>query len=435
MESNTCQRELVIEIPPEVVAREEEELTAKYARRLQVPGFRPGRAPASVVRQRFREAIRGEAVETLVPRFFRNAAREQNLTVVGEPEFEDLKFEEGKPLTYRAHFEVYPTFELKEYKGLAVDEEVPAVSEQDVDQALERLREQAATFEVVEDRPAEEGDLVTVSYQGQVSGEGSEPLSADDAVIHLGARGTVKEFDENLRGVKPGDRRTFDVTYPEDFPQKNLAGKRVTYTVEVQAVKHKVLPPLDDDLARTVSELNTLEELRRRLRQSLEKQRQEDAVAAAKRKLVDLLLAQHEFPVPRALVEERLDQQLRRLARSLAAMGIDPRTSAISWHRMREEARAEAERAVRASLILERIAEAEKIEVSEEEVDDLIREAAEETGETPAALKTRLTRSGGIARLISTRRGQKALDFVYRNAAVTRKIESAQLGEEAAEGA
>lgn len=422
MEAETCKRELVIEIPADVVQKESERVTAEYRRVARIPGFRPGHAPSALVRQRYRADIRSEVVKSLVPEFFDNLIKEQKLTVVGEPRFEDLKFEDDQPLTCKVNFEVVPQFEVGDYKGLEVEEDPVSVSEAEVDQALEELRQRTATYEVVEDRPAGDDDYVMVSYQGRdVQNPGARPLEARDAVVHLGGKGTVAGFTENLRGTKAGEVREFDVTYPAEYPQKSLAGKTFRYRVEVQSIKKKVVAAIDDELAKSVSDSDTLAELRGKLRQELEAQRKRQVESATMRKLLEQLVNRSSFPVPEALVEAQLDRKIESMVAQLVGQGIDPRATEIDWRKLREEARPEAEREVRGSLILERVAEAEGIEVAEEEVDELIRARAEERHEAPAALKTRLTREGTLARIKFSRRSQKALEFIYRNAQIIRK--------------
>jgi trigger factor len=424
VDTDTCKKELVIEIPADVVRREAETVTAQYARVARIPGFRPGHAPASLVRRHFREDIRNEVVQTLLPRFFETAVKEQKWSVVGRPRFEDLKFEDDQPLTCKATFEVYPEFELKPYQGLEVEEESPSVTEADVERALEDLRQRAATFEVVAERPAADDDYVSVNYRGRdLKAPESRPIETQEALVHLGGEGTVAAFTENLRGSKPGDVREFQATYPDDYPRKSLAGKTLGYRVEVQSIKKKVVPPLDDELAKSVSEFSTLEELRAKLRQDLANRAQRRAEMATRQKLVDALLQAQEFPVPEVLVEAQLDRKLERSLAQLLAQGIDPRETGADWSKIREEHRPDAEKEVRAALILGKIAEAEKIEPSEEEVDEVIREMAQERHETPAGLKTRLTREGELDMIKFTRRNQKALDVIYRNAKIIRKSE------------
>lgn len=424
MEAETCKKELVIEIPAEVVRREVEKVTNQFRRVARIPGFRRGHARPSLVRQHFRDDIRNEVVQSLVPKFFSDVVKEQNLSVVGRPHFEDLKFEDDQPLTCKATFEIVPEFELGEYKGLEVEEEPDTVADTDVDQALEELRERAATFEVVADRPAENDDYVYVSYQGREGNDHSkDPIEARQAVVHVGGEGTVPAFTDNLLGATPGETREFDVTYPDDAAQKSLAGKTIRYRVEVQSIKKKVVPPLDDDLAKSVSESETLAELRDEVRAGLEKQRKRQVENGAMKKLLEQLLKRHEFAAPQTLVEGQLDRRLERLVTQLVAQGIDPRTTEVDWRKIREESRPEAGEEVRGSLILSRIAEAEGLEVSDEEVDEIVRDLAAERRETPAALKTRLTREGGLDTLKSTRRNQKALELIYRNAKIIRKSE------------
>jgi len=419
VEAITCKKELVIEIPVDVVQRETDTVAGQFAKRARIPGFRPGHAPASLVRRRFRDDIRSEIAQTLIPRFFQTAVKEQKWEVVGQPRFEDLKFEDDQPLTCKASFEIYPDFELQPYRELEVEEVQAEVADADVDKAVADLRESAATFEVVTDRPAADGDHLTVNYQGQdASQPGGAPTEAKEAEIHLGGKHTVEAFTENLRGVMPGDVRQFPVTYPADYPQKTLAGKTLGYRVEVQSIKRKVVPPADDELAKSVSEFATLEELRTKLRQDLQEKAKRESEIGAKQKLAEKLLEAHQFPVPDVLVEAQMDRKIEQTLGQLLSQGIDPRETEVDWKKLREEVRPQAEKEVRAALVLTRVADAEKIELTEEESDDVIREMAKERRMTAAELKTRLTRDGKLDTLKSTRRNQKALDFIYRNAKI-----------------
>ncbi len=422
MEVATCKKEMVIEIPIDVVQREAASVAGQFAKRARIPGFRPGHAPASVVRQHFRDDIRSEVAQTLIPRFFETAVKDHKWEIVGQPRFEELKFEDDQPLTCKATFEIYPDFELKSYKELEVEETPAEVTDADVDKAVEELREGAATFEVVTDRPAADDDHVTVSYRGHDVASSSSPASeAKEAVIHLGGKHTVEAFTENLRGAKTGETKEFPVTYPANYPQKNLAGKTYSYRVEVQSIKKKVVPAADDELAKSVSEFSTLEQLRTKLRQDLTENARREAENATRQKLAEKLLEAHTFPVPDLLVEAQMDRKIERTLGQLLAQGIDPRETQVDWRKIREDSRPDAEKEVRASLVLNRVADAEKIEPTEEEVDDIIRDMAKERHITAAELKTRLTRDGKLDTLKHTRRNQKALDFVYRNAKINRK--------------
>jgi len=237
----------------------------------------------------------------------------------------------------------------------------------------------------------------------------------------LGGKHTVEAFTENLRGANVGEVKEFPVTYPAEYPQKTLAGRTFSYRVEIQSIKRKVVPPADDELAKSVSEFASLEELRTKLRQDLAENAKRQAEMDSKQKLAAKLLEANQFPVPEVLVETQLDRKIERTLGQLMAQGIDPRQTQVDWRKVREDARPEAEKEVRVALALGRVAEAEKIDLTEEELDNTIREMAQERRITAAELKTRLTRDGKLDTLKSTRRNQKALDFIYRNAKIIRK--------------
>jgi len=422
VEAANCKKELLIEIPVEVVRREADSVTAQYARKARVPGFRPGRAPASVVRGRFRDEIRSDVVQALVPKYFEDAVKEQKWSVVGRPRFEDLRFEDDRPLACKATFEIMPEFELQPYKGLEVEEETPQVTEADIDRAVEGVREHAATFEDIPNQPAADGDYLTVNYDAyDVKAPETRQPEERYVILELGSGRNRPGLNENLRGVSAGETREFEGTYPEDYSQKWLAGKTYRYRVEVQGIKHKVVPAADDELAKSVSEFSTLGELRAKLASDLTERAKHKAELASKEALVEQLLRNHEFAVPEIMVEAQLEHKLERMLRQLLAQGIDPRQAQVDWHKLREESRPDAEKEVRASLLLSKIAQAEGLEVSEEEIDEVIREMAQEAHEPPDTLKTRLTREGELDTLKSIRRNQKAIDLIYRNAKITRK--------------
>jgi trigger factor len=287
VDAETCKRELVIEIPADIVRRETDTVTDQYRRVARIPGFRPGKAPSGLVQKHFRENIRDEILQSLVPKYFEDTVKGQKMSVIGRPQFDELKFEDGQPVTFKATFEILPEFELGNYRGLEVEEEPAAVTEADLEKAIEQFREQAAVFEPVEGRGAEDGDEVFVNYRGLPTETGPEsrgaaPVESREATVHLGDRQTVPAFTENLRGAKAGEKREFDAAYPDDYPQKSLAGKTLHYAVEVVSVKKKVVPPADDELAKSVSEFQTLEELKAHLRENLAQRKQRQVEAETK---------------------------------------------------------------------------------------------------------------------------------------------------------
>ena len=266
-QSNPCQRELTIEIPADVVKAETDSIVNRYQKLARIPGFRKGKVPASIVRQRFAEDIKSEVVEALVPRYFREETKKQNLAPVSQPRVTDLHIHEGEPLKFKASFEVLPEFKVAPYDDIRVATIDTNVTDEDVETALNNLREQQATYTAVEeDRPLADGDFAVVGFKGTPKeaeqDADSKPVEVDEIMVEIGGQNTIPEFSENLRGAKPGEQRTFDVKYADDFADKRLAGKSMTYEVNVKGIKTRSVPELNDDFAKELSaDFNTLDEL------------------------------------------------------------------------------------------------------------------------------------------------------------------------------
>lgn len=417
-ETNPCRRELEIEIPVEVVERETEQVTRALARQVRLPGFRPGKAPPQLVRQRFWEDIKAEVLRSLVPASLETAFRERNLVPVGEPAIAELHFEPQQPLRFKASFEVLPEIKLGDYKGLEFELARVELTEEDLERELEALRERAATFEPVEGRAAEEGDTVVASLVGVLTEtkEKREPIVLDAVQVHLGAENTLAAFNDGLRGAVAGEERHFSVAYPEDYPQGNLAGHTVAFTARVKGVQRKLLPALDDNFARQVSDCQTLEELRGKLRARLEEVRAQRERDLTRQRVLDALLARHEFPVPEALVERQMHARLERQVRSLVAQGIDPRRVDVDWQRAWRAGREAAQRDTRLALLAERIAQAEGIEATEEDTSQEIERLARQGRQSPEAVRARLTKEGNFDSLNSAIRSEKVVDFLLAHA-------------------
>ncbi len=272
----TCRRELDLEIPADEVTKAMERVAKEFARVARVPGFRPGKAPVSLIRRRFADDIKGEVVQSLVPERVEKAVTEQKLTPVSQPQVDKLDFAEGQPLKFRAVFEVLPEFDLGNYKDLDLEMPVMDITDDDVNKALKEMTERAAAFAPVEGRAVENGDFVQLKLVGTPDG-GGEPLRADSVLCHIGAEETMEPFNENLRGASIGEHKNFDVAYPGDYPDGKLAGKTYHYAVEVLGLKTKQLPELNDEFAKDVSDAGSLDELKGKLRQSLEAARDQRA--------------------------------------------------------------------------------------------------------------------------------------------------------------
>jgi trigger factor len=417
MAEATCRRELDLEIPADEVSKKMESVAKEFARVARVPGFRPGKAPVSLIRRRFADDIKGEVVQSLVPQRVEQAVTEQRLTPVSQPQVEKLDFSEGQPLKFRAVFEVLPEFELANYKGLELEMPALDVTEDDVTKTLEEMRERAAAFAPVEGRAVENGDFVQLKLLGAPAG-GGEPLQADSVLCHIGAEETMEPFNENLRGASVGDHKNFDVNYPADYPDAKLAGKTYHYSVEVLGIKTKKLPDLNDEFAKDVSDVATLEELRAKVREGLNTARDQRQRDLLREKVLAALVKLHDFPVPESLVEHQMDVRLERVVRSLAAQGVDPRAVNVDWVTLRRRQQERATDDVKAELIVDRIASAENIDVTEEELNHELEHVASRSGESAAAIHARLTKQGTLDRMKGKLRSDKTLDWLAQNSQI-----------------
>ncbi|MGB9254513.1 MAG: trigger factor [Candidatus Korobacteraceae bacterium] len=420
--SNPCQREIAVEIPAEVVKTETDTLVNRYQKLARIPGFRKGKVPASIVRQRFAEDIKNDVVEALVPRYFREEAKKQNLAPISQPRVTDLHVQEGEPLRFKASFEILPEFKLAPYDDVRVSTIDTTVTDEDIETAVQNLRQQHATYSAVEeDRPLTDGDFAVVSFKGTPKeGEAdAKPVEVDEIMVEIGGQNTIPEFTENLRGVKSGETRTFDVKYADDFSDKRLAGKSMTYEVNVKGIKTKSVPELTDDFAKELgAELNTVDELRNRLQENMKAEKEHEAQHQGKDKLVEELVKRNDFPVPEAMLNEQIDIRLERGLRALAAQGMRTEDmKRMDFGRLRAGQREAALREVKASLILEQIADEEKIEVSDEEFDREIEALATQSKQTVEQVRARLTQDGGLDRIRHRLRNEKTLYSLYRRSA------------------
>jgi trigger factor len=414
----TCRRELDLEIPADEVTKKMDTVAKEFAKVARVPGFRPGKAPVSLIRKRFADDIKGEVLQSLVPERVEKAVTEQKLTPVSQPQVEKLDFSEGQPLKFRAVFEVLPEFELSNYKDLQLELPTMDVTDEDVTKTLEDMRERAAAFAPVEGRPVQDGDYVQVKLTGTPDGEG-EPLQADSVLCHIGAEETMEPFNENLRGANIGDHKNFDVKYPDDYPDPKLAGKNYHYGVEVLGIKNKKLPELNDEFVKDVSDVATLDELKTKIRESLEAQRDHKQKDLLREKVLAAVVKIHDFPIPESLVEHQMDVRLERVVRSLAAQGVDPRAVNVDWVSLRKRQQERAADDVKAELIVDRIASAENIDVNEQEIEHEIEHLASHSGESAQAFRARLTKQGALDRIKAKLRSDKTLDWLAQNSHIS----------------
>ena len=419
-------KQIDIEIEPEAVRAVYDRISDRYAKGASVPGFRPGHAPRGVVRTRFKDQIRSELLRELVPDAVQKAIEEHHLEPLGEPEL-NLENTEGlselgqKPISFNVNVEVLPEIKLQDYKGLEVGRRTRPVSDDDLDRVLESLRENSASLEPVEDRGAQLGDTVTTSFNGEFLDEpDAEPIKVEDVDVVLGGEGVVADITNNLLGTQADDEKTFRVSYPADFSSKGLAGKNIQYTVKVSAVRIKELPELDDEWAQSLGdEVGSLAELRTKIRADLEAQVKNEAEGKMRSDLIRKLVESHEFELPERLVQHQTEHRFESVVRDMIGQGIDPRNPQLDWEKARGSLKEQAGFDLRGSLLLERVADEENIEVSDQEIDDEINAAAESSRQSPEQVRAILTKQGGERSIAGRLRNRKALDFLVANARVT----------------
>ncbi len=419
---DAVKREISVEIPAAEVTRETELQIQRYQKSARLPGFRAGHVPASIIRQRFGDGLKNDVVEALVPKYFQKEAEKLGLVPISQPRVTDLQIHDGEPLRFKASFEVLPEIKVEGYKDLRADHPEIAVTDDEVEQALNNVREQHATFTSVDGRPLAEGDYAQASMDGTPKDASADvavqPVHMDEVLIEIGGKNTMPEFTENLRGASAGDERTFDVIYPADSSDKRLAGKTFVYTVKVQAIKQKNLPELNDEFAKELGEFADLNAVRKQIRDNMEAEKRHSAEHEAKNKLVAELVKRNEFEVPESLVERQIDLRLERGLRALAAQGMKMEDlKKMDLPRLRAGQRDQAVHDVKSSLLLDRIAEMEKIEADEAAIEQEVQALAAQSKQAPAAVRARLTQDGGLDRLRNRIRSEKTLDFLYRQSA------------------
>jgi len=417
-------REISVEIPAAEVARETELQILRYQKSARLPGFRAGHVPASIIRQRFGEGLKNDVAEALIPKYFRREAEKQGLIPVSQPRVTDLHIHDGEPLTFKASFEVLPEIKVEGYKDLRADKPEITVTDEDVEQALNSVREQHATYATVEGRVLAEGDFAQASMDGKpkdgkdVADAKANPVHMDDVLIEIGGKNTVPEFSQNLTGASAGEERVFDVTYPVDISDKRLSGKTFVYTVKVNGIKLKSLPELNDAFAKELGEFTSLDQVRKQIRENMEAEKRHAAEHEAKDKLVAELVKRNDFEVPESLIDRQIDLRLERGLRALAAQGMKMEDlKKMDLPRLRAGQRDQAITDVKSSLLLERIADLEKIEVADDEVNREVESLAQQSKQSPETVRARLTEDGGLDRIRIRIRSEKTLNFLYHQSA------------------
>lgn len=424
-------REVAVEVPADEVSKTYKTVTKRYQKLARIPGFRAGKVPESLIRSKFAKELRQEVLEALVSERFRREIEEKKLRPISEPQLLDLQLTDGSPLRFKAAFEVLPEVDITGYDAVQVEKPNVELTNEEFEGELNRVLESHATVEPVEeDRLLGEGDWAEIQYTGEikplaqtvteegVSADKGEPVTGEDVLIEIGGKNTIQAFTDALRGKKPGDQLAIEVEYPGDFGDKRLAGQTVSYDVSVKGIKRKNYPERDAELAKQLGNTESWEEFEKQFRENLARRKRESLESQAKNKLIEELIEKFTFPVPESVVQQRIDARLERGLRALAQQGMKPDDMRkLDFGRLRAAQRAEAEREVKASLIVDRIAEAENVEVSDQELDNEVLMLSLQTREPYETLKDRLKRDGGINRLREEMRREKTGNVLYEKLA------------------
>jgi trigger factor len=413
---NDTRKDLKVEIPTDIVNEGIDRLARDYSKRARVPGFRPGKAPARIIKQRYKSEILHDLMHDLIPRAVDDALRERGMEALDTPDIRDVNVEENQPLTFTASFDTVPPFETGDYAALSLTRAPVAVAEEAVDQAMQRLRDRAARHEPVEDRGVEHGDTVTVDLDRKDAQAQTD--SHKDVAIELGAKANPPGLDEQLLGLTAGATKTFTLHYPAEYAISELANQDVEYTVTVKAVKRRVLPELDDEFAKDLGDFENLAALRARVREDLEHEAKHAAERDTRGELMQQLAKRLPFEVPASLVERELDRRLEDFARRMMDQGIDPREAGIDWQAFRQSQRDAAMQSAASAVYLDQLARQERIDATSDEIEEEVARYAERTGRTPAAVRAALEKEQGLSRVAAGIRREKSIDFLMSRATI-----------------
>lgn len=420
------QKELHIEIPAQKVKEVYTKVTQKFARSVSVPGFRKGLAPVDVIKLRYQEDIKNEVFRELLPNSVSEAFEANNLNPLGEPQMhiediENVKANGSQPISLHVHFEVMPEIEAPKYKGLEATRRVRPVNDDEMERIINERRQQSSSLIPVEDRKSQEGDTLIVDLEGVfVDKPQEEPIKADDLELTLGEAHIEKAFTENLVGLEEDDEKEFSVEYPADFSSEFLAGQTVKYKAKVKSVGKIELPEADDEWAQGLEEeFKSMKDLRKKLREDLELMAKNEADNRVKDELVNKLIETHPIEVPQILISIQARSLVENFAHDLANQGMDLNAMDKEFvKRLYEQMRGQAERDVRGAILLEKVAELEKIEVKPEEVAEEIEKMAEYYRATPEQIRASLAQQGGENSIADRLRSRKSVDKLVEKAKI-----------------
>jgi len=413
---SSVKKKLHIQVAPDTIAQEMVKAVADAAKKAKIPGFRPGKAPKAVVERHYAAEIETEVMNKLITDSYLQALQEHNLNPVDVPSITNISpFDKAAPLNYTAVVEVRPNIELGVYDGIEVKEESVAVSDEELNQTIDRLRDMYAQLEVVEDRPLEKNDTAIIDFEGSRDGKTIEGAKAADYMLSLGSDSLIPGFEEQLVGMKRGETRTLNVTFPADYSNKELAGKDAQFVVSLKEIKKKVLPELNDEFAKDIGNNKSVDELKEGIKKDIEIRKKNELASSQREALLSKLLDAHTFDVPGGMVERELQSMARSQATRLARRGVD--VNSFDYAKFREENKDLAEKRVKGILLLDEIAEKEKLDVTDDDVSSAIAVMARSAGKTVAEVKKYYeSLEGGLDNMKSSLAREKTLSLLLSRA-------------------
>jgi trigger factor len=413
---SSVKKKLHIQVAPDTIAQEMVKAVADAAKKAKIPGFRPGKAPKAVVERHYAAEIETEVMNKLITDSYLQALQEHNLNPVDVPSITNISpFDKAAPLNYTAVVEVRPNIELGVYDGIEVKEESVAVSDEELNQTIDRLRDMYAQLEVVEGRPLEKNDTAIIDFEGSRDGKTIEGAKAADYMLSLGSDSLIPGFEEQLVGMKRGETRTLNVTFPADYSNKELAGKDAQFVVSLKEIKKKVLPELNDEFAKDIGNNKSVDELKEGIKKDIEIRKKNELASSQREALLSKLLDAHTFDVPGGMVERELQSMARSQATRLARRGVD--VNSFDYAKFREENKDLAEKRVKGILLLDEIAEKEKLDVTDDEVSSAIAVMARSAGKTVAEVKKYYeSLEGGLDNMKSSLAREKTLSLLLSRA-------------------
>ena len=414
---SATRKSIAVEVPSTDVDREIERLSQRYRRSVRVPGFRPGKAPARIIRQRMRDQILHEVAQGLIPRAVDEVLRERGVQPVETPAVRDVTVEEGQPLTFTATFETLPKVDPGKYRGLTFRRTPIDVTQTAVSEALERLREHAARADPVEGRSVAHGDTVTLDLTRRPVRPPADAETHTDVQVEIGASGNPPGFDEHVTGLDVGSSATFTVTTSE-HPETSADGTDIEYAVTVKTIHQRVLPDLNDEFARDLGTHDTLEALRAQVAEDLRINAERESDRKMRDDLLTQLASRMPDDVPDALVTREVDRRVEHFITQLVAQRIDPRRAHINWEEFRDSQRRAANDTVKSTLVLDEIARQEGIEATGDDLEAEVERLAAHSNRTVSAMRTLLEKEDGVGSLAVGIQREKAIDFVLAHATI-----------------